>query len=85
MKWKHRSVEEIAASLQRVRRTVEGGHSVEDALRAETLPRATYYRWLARYGELGVREMSRVQRLERENARLRRVLRDIEIEGALGV
>lgn len=82
MKWKHRSVAEIAARLQQVRRAVDGGQTVEDALRAEGLPRATYYRWLARYGELGVREMSRVQRLERENARLRRVLRDIEGEGA---
>lgn len=81
MKWKHSSVDEIAARLQRIRRDADSGQTIEDALRAEGLPRATYYRWLARYGELNAREMSRVQRLERENARLRRVLRDLEGEG----
>lgn len=81
MKWKHSSVDEIAARLQRIRRERDSGRTIEDALRAEGLPRATYYRWLARYGELNAREMSRVQRLERENARLRRVLRDLEGEG----
>jgi len=42
----------------------------------------TFYRWKRRYGEMGTSEVKRLRELESENARLKRLLaeRDLEID-----
>lgn len=84
LKWKHSSVEEIAEKIADVRRAVDGGVSIVAALRQANVSKSTYYRWLASYGETGAAvpngNMAKMRKLERENARLRRVLREFEGE-----
>jgi putative transposase len=42
----------------------------------------TYYRWRRRYGGMGLPELRRQRQLEQENARLKRLLaeRDLEVD-----
>jgi len=44
---------------------------------------ATYHRWRARYGGMGADDAKRLKELERENARLKRIVADqmLDIEG----
>lgn len=43
----------------------------------------TYYRWLREYGGLKVDQAKRLKELESENARLKRLLEDAELDKAI--
>ena len=43
----------------------------------------TYYRWLKEYGGLKVDQAKRLKELEKENARLKRLLADAELDKAI--
>jgi putative transposase len=51
-------------------------------MRRHGVPRQTFYRWRKKYGGLTGDEAQRVKRLERENARLKALIadRDLELE-----
>ena len=40
----------------------------------------SYYRWRKEYGGLGVEKAKRLKELEKENARLRRLVADLALE-----
>ena len=44
---------------------------------------ATYYRWRREYGGLRADQTKRLTELERENARLKRLLADAELDKAI--
>jgi putative transposase len=50
--------------------------------RAHSISENTFYKWRQKYGGLEVSEARRLRELEKENARLKRLLaeRDIEID-----
>jgi putative transposase len=56
--------------------------SVSELCRLNGIAETTFYRWRKRYGEMGVSEVRRLRELEAENARLKRLLaeRDLEID-----
>lgn len=58
------------------------GLPVSTFLRRYGVSRETFYRWRRKYGELSETEAQRLKRLERENARLKWLLaeRDLELE-----
>lgn len=61
----------------------EAGTSTIQALcKKNGVSEHTFYRWRARYGGAGKNELARLRELERENARLKKILaeRDLEIE-----
>ncbi len=68
------NVEEIVATLRQMERLTEGGMSVAAAARSLGITDQTYYRWRTRYGSLPEGEAKRLQVLDEENARLKRVL-----------
>lgn len=64
-------------------RQAETGHLTIEALcRNHAIGEATFYRWRAKYGGLELSDAVRLKDGERENARLKKVLaeRDLEIE-----
>ena len=72
-------VEQIIKIL---REQESSGLPVSAFLRRHGVSRETFYRWRRRYGGLTETEASKLKRLERENARLKSLLadRDLELE-----
>jgi putative transposase len=59
------------------------GAQVRDVCRKYGIAEQTFYRWRHRYGGLEVAEAVRLRQLARENARLKKLVaeRDLELEG----
>ena len=78
MKRKRFKEEQIVAILKEA----EAGKTVGDICRAYGISEQTYYRWKKMYGGLRVSEVRRLHDLEKENARLKRLMaeRDLEID-----
>jgi transposase-like protein len=68
------NVEEIVATLRQMERLTEGGLSVSAAAKSLGITDQTYYRWRTRYGSLPEDEAKRLQVLDDENTRLKRVI-----------
>lgn len=60
----------------------KGEMTVRDVCRLNGISEQTFYRWKRRYGDMQVSEVRRLRELEAENARLKRLLaeRDLEID-----
>ncbi len=60
----------------------ESGQSVRAYCREKGISVATLYNWKKRFGQMDVPEVRQMRTLERENARLKRLLaeRDLEID-----
>src|SRR5258708_24261332 len=73
------SQEQITGILQQAER---GEHTVAALCRAHGITETTFYRWRKKYGDMTVAEAARLRELERENARLKRLLaeRDLELD-----
>lgn len=73
------SSEQIVAILEEAER---GEKSIRDICRMHGIGEATFYRWRAKYGNMTVPETQRLKELEKENARLKRLLaeRDLEVD-----
>lgn len=65
-----------------VLREAEAGTKVADLLRKHGISEATFYNWRAKYGGMTVSEAKRLKELELENARLKRLLADAELDKA---
>ena len=59
-----------------------GEKTVEQLCREHGVSQATYYGWKRKYGSMAEPDVKRLKELEKENARLKRLLaeRDVEID-----
>ena len=73
---KKHSVEQIIAKLREIAKLTGQGMSVPMAARKVGVTDQTFYRWRIRYGALKEEEAKRLQLLEQENARLKRIVAD---------
>ena len=74
------SAEAIAAALRDGARLERAGRTLAQVAAELGVSPSTYRSWRRRYGQLPEDEVDRVKRLERENAALRRILIDKELE-----
>jgi putative transposase len=63
---------------------VEGGCTVADVCREYGVGESTYYKWKSKYGGLEVNEARRLNALEDENARLKRIVADQALDVVAG-
>lgn len=65
-----------------LREADSGGVTVADLARKHGVSIQTYYRWRKKFGGMEVNQARRLKDLERENARLKKLLaeRDLEVE-----
>ena len=63
-------------------RMLGGGKDVADVCRELAISEQTYYRWRNQFGGLKADDAKRLKDLERENAALKRLLADAELEKA---
>jgi putative transposase len=72
--------EQIVRGLREADRLLEEGTELAEVLRELGISEPTYHRWYAQYGGMRVDNAKRLQELERENMKLRRILADKELE-----
>ena len=63
-------------------REQEAGVATAEVCRRHGVSSATFYKWKAKYGGLGVSEAKRLRALEDENGRLKRMLADAMLDNA---
>lgn len=68
------TVEEIIIKLREVELFCGQGKTVSEAVRQIGVTENTYYRWRKEYGGMNTAEAKRVNELEKENARLKRLV-----------
>ena len=59
------------------------GRTAAEAAKKIGVTEQTYYRWRKEYGGLRTDQAKRLKELEKENARLKRLLADAELEKAI--
>ena len=79
MKKKRFSEEQIVGIL---RDAEQNGKTIGEVCRAHGISEASFYRWRRKYGGMEIADVRHLQALERENARLKRMVaeRDLEID-----
>lgn len=76
MKRKRHSPEQIIAKLREADAELAGGTSIELICKKLEVGEATFHRWRQQYGGLKSDEMKRLKELEKENARLKKIVAD---------
>jgi transposase len=66
--------------LREADRMLGEGMELPEVFKALEVSEATYHRWRTRYGGMKVEDAKRLKELERENATLKRIVADKELE-----
>jgi putative transposase len=64
-------------------REQEAGAATGDVCRKHGISGATFYKWKAKYGGLEVSDAKRLKALEDENAKLKKLLAEAELDKAM--
>ena len=83
MSGKRYSPEEIISKLREAEFLLAEGASVGEVVRRLGVTNVTYYRWRKEFGGMKVDQAKRLKDLEKENARLKRLLADAELDKAI--
>jgi transposase-like protein len=82
-KRKRHSPEQIVKKLRDADVMLNCGQGIEEVLKSIEVSEATYHRWRQQYGGMKSDEAKRLKDLELENARLKRLLADAELDKAM--
>ena len=74
------SSEQIIAKLRQIEVQLAQGKSIALACKDAAISEQSYFRWRKEYGGLQIEQAKRLKDLERENARLRRLVADLSLE-----
>jgi len=78
---KHRHTpEQIIRKLAEGNKLMAGGMSIEDVCRQFGVHESTWHRWTNRYGGMKADDAKRLKELEGENARLKKLLAEAELD-----
>ncbi len=58
----------------------EAGAKVDELCRRHGMSQATFYKWKAKYADMGVNEVRRLKELEDENAKLKKLLAEAKVD-----
>ena len=79
MKKRH-TPEQIVRRLREADELLSGGASIADACISLGVSEATYHRWRKRYGGVEVQALKKLKALEKENARLKKIVADQAVD-----
>jgi putative transposase len=74
------SAEQVVLTLRQIEVQTAQGKSIAVACKEADVSEQSYYRWRKEYGGLQIDQARRMKDLERENARLRRLVADLSLE-----
>jgi putative transposase len=75
--------EQIINKLREAEIHINQGISISEASRKIGVTEQTYYRWRKEYGGLRIEQAKRLKSLERENARLKKLVADLSLDNAI--
>ena len=75
--------EQIINSLREAEVLLSQGSSAGEAARHLGITEQTYYRWRKEYGGMRINQAKRLKALDKENARLKRLVADISLDNAI--
>jgi len=77
------TAEQIIVKLREVELACNQGKSVAEAIRQIGVTEQRYYRWRRNYGGMSTSEAKRFKELEKENARLKKLVADLSLDNAI--
>ena len=80
MKRRRHTPEQIIRKLREADRLLAEGQEIPEVAKHLEVSEATYHRWRAQYGGLKADDAKRLKELTNENARLKRLLAEAELE-----
>ena len=75
--------EQIINKLREAEVHINQGVSISEASRKIGITEQTYYRWRKEYGGLRIEQAKRLKSLEKENARLKKLVADLSLDNAI--
>ena len=80
MKRRRHTPEQIMRKLREAERLLGEGQTIAEAAKQVEISEQAYHRWRNQYGGMKADDARRLRELERENARLKRIVADKELE-----
>ena len=80
MKRRRHTPEQIIRKLREAERLLGEGKTIPEAAKELGISENTFHRWRKQYGGLKADDAKRLKELERENAALKRIVADKELE-----
>ena len=75
--------EQVIRKLAEGQKLLAGGMSVEEVCRQFGIAESTWARWLSQYGGMKADDAKRLKELEGENARLKKLLAEAELDKSM--
>ena len=80
MKKTRHTPEQIVRMLRQAEAKQAAGSSIPEIARDLGISEATFHRWKVRYGTMSSQEAKRLKELEKENARLKKLVAEKELD-----
>ncbi len=80
MKRRRHTPEQVVRKLREAERLLAEGKTIPEVAKALEVSENTFHRWRAQYGGMKADDVKRLKGLERENAQLKRIVANKEIE-----
>ncbi len=80
---KRYSPEQIINSLREAEVLMSQGSTAAEAARHLSITEQTYYRWRKEYGGMRINQAKRLKELDKENARLKKLVADLSLDNAI--
>ena len=75
--------EQIITKLREIEIHVGQGKTVKEACKQLEISEQTYYRWRREYGGMDVPQAKKLKEMEKENARLKKLVADLSLDNAI--
>jgi len=75
--------EQIINKLREAEIHISQGISIAETSRKIGVTQQTYYRWRKEYGGLRIEQAKKLKNLEKENARLKKLVADLSLDNAI--
>jgi len=77
------TTEQIIVKLRQIEVSCSQGTAVGAAVRQAGITEQTFYRWRKMYGGMDTADAKRLHELEKENARLKRLVADLSLDNLM--
>lgn len=77
------TTEQIIIKLREVEVHCSQGKTIAEAVRQIGVAEQTYYRWRKQYGGMNTTDAKKYRELEKENARLKKLVADLSLDNAI--